>query len=348
MLSDTKGGIKMSYSSKQLEELFAKKTIEQLEKGVVPWEKPWNIGARNWETGREYTGLINQLMLNPNSEYATFNQINKAGGKVKEGAKSTLIIFYANETYRTVFQRDKDNNILIDEEGNKKTKTVIDERFVQKYYNVFEIGRDTEGLELRWAEKAIPREFKPIEGFEKDVKTYLKEEGVKLIVGQEASYAYLSDIITMPKKRYFKSQEHYYDTLCHEMVHSTGNHNRLNRFTLVGGKEETAREELIAEIGATMLLSKYGVMDAVSKRTHIADDGNSQALFTNNVAYCQSWLMVLNNNKEEIYKAATGAAKAVRYYEKSLEKSKEQIVDINGTLAKPQTKRKTNNKELER
>jgi antirestriction protein ArdC len=80
-------------------EKITDKIIEQLEKGVVPWHKPWKVTTpRNLVSGKTYRG-INVLLLGVQGfgcEYwATYRQINQAGGSVKRGEKGTPVV-YAN------------------------------------------------------------------------------------------------------------------------------------------------------------------------------------------------------------------------------------------------------------
>lgn len=67
--------------TKNVYEIVSTKIIEQLEKGVVPWKKPW-VGQKgpavNWKTQKAYRG-INVLLLEP-GEYLTFKQVKEAGG----------------------------------------------------------------------------------------------------------------------------------------------------------------------------------------------------------------------------------------------------------------------------
>jgi hypothetical protein len=67
--------------------------IAELENGKIPWIKPWDDWASwNRDSGKDYNG-INQLMLS-GGEFATFNQIKKAGGKVNKGAHGERVVFY--------------------------------------------------------------------------------------------------------------------------------------------------------------------------------------------------------------------------------------------------------------
>lgn len=62
--------------SKSVYELVTERIIEQLENGVIPWERPWTgvkSGAFNRISKKSYS-LLNQMLLKYDGEYATFKQ----------------------------------------------------------------------------------------------------------------------------------------------------------------------------------------------------------------------------------------------------------------------------------
>lgn len=87
----------------------------------------------------------------------------------------------------------------------------------------------------------------------------------------------------------------------HELAHSTGSEKRLNRFSLGSllneSKECYSKEELIAEISSTTILSTLGL--------------ETPSSFRNSVAYIQGWIKALNDDKRMIVSAASKAEKAV-------------------------------------
>ena len=107
--------------------------IKQLEKGVIPWEKPWTdvkSGAFNRVSKKSYS-LLNQMLLNHDGEYATFKQWQDLGGKVRKGAKSEIIVFWK------VLPVEE-----MQEDGEKVTKQIP----LLKYINVFHISQ-VDGVE---------------------------------------------------------------------------------------------------------------------------------------------------------------------------------------------------------
>ena len=83
------------------------------------------------------------------------------------------------------------------------------------------------------------------------------------------------------------------------MVHSTGHVTRLNRD--MGGRfgsESYAKEELRAELGAMFLEADLGLQ---IKGEHFQDHSN----------YLKSWIQVLQEDYNELFRACSDAEKAV-------------------------------------
>ena len=77
-------------------ELVTARIIEQLQQGVIPWNKPWTGvqgGAISGATGRPYS-LLNQMLLDRPGEYFTFKQVQDREGRVRKGEKSSVVVFW--------------------------------------------------------------------------------------------------------------------------------------------------------------------------------------------------------------------------------------------------------------
>ena len=134
--------------------------------------------------------------------------------------------------------------------------------------------------------KEFTTNFDKIQIAEEVATRYLKNENIKLENNLNRCYYSMNDDrISTPPKESFKSQEDYISSLLHEISHSTGAKNRLNR-DMVGLKTNDlyAIEELRAEIGSVILCSELGV--SLSK-DHIE----------NHKAYVQNWQMGISNEK---------------------------------------------------
>jgi antirestriction protein ArdC len=257
-------------------EIVTEKILESLRNGVAPWKKPWNgAGARNWETQRSYSG-INVFLLEP-GEYATFNQIQKAGGRIKQGEKGHLVVFWK------LLEKGKAH------EDDKSEKVPL-----LRYYRVWEIGQ-CEGLKS----KAKVAEHDPIPEAEAVAAGF--KDAPRITPSGSAWYRPEEDKVGCPDICNFKQREEFYCTLFHELVHSTGHPSRLGRFVsgvAAFGGERYSKEELVAEMGAAMLCGHCGL---------------SPATIENSAAYVGNWLAVLKNDPKMVVQAAAKAQAAANY-----------------------------------
>ena len=108
----------------------------------------------------------------------------------------------------------------------------------------------------------------------------------------------MQDKIVLPLKTQFKSNFEYYSTTFHEIAHSTGHKNRLNRINFYKTDDASyAYEELVAEIASAQLM-------------HMTQTEQNKT-FNNSVAYIKSWVSHLKNDNNMILKASKQAEKAV-------------------------------------
>lgn len=270
-------------------EMVTARIIAELEKGNIPWEKPWTgtqTGAFNRISKKPYS-LINQMLLLHTGEYATFKQWADLGGHVRKGEKSEIVVFW---------------KILEKEETDKDTgEKEIRKIPMLRYYNVFHISQ-VEGV------KPLVKPFeevKPIEEADRVIADYVKRENIDFeeCASNQAYYSPSFDRVVVPMKQQYKNINEYYSTTFHEMTHSTGHKNRLNRLqtgaVAAFGSETYSKEELVAEIGSASLMNLLGI--------------ETPKTFRNSTAYIQSWLKVLRNDNKFIVSASSKAEKAVNY-----------------------------------
>lgn len=109
---------------------------------------------------------------------------------------------------------------------------------------------------------------------------------IKPTYGNDAYYSMSKKIIVVPEKKQFKDGESFYANTFHEMAHSTGAEDQLNRLKPSRfGSAEYAREELIAELSAALTASRYGIVKNIK---------------SNSAAYLKSWLHSLKQEPEFI------------------------------------------------
>jgi hypothetical protein len=199
----------------------------------------------------------------------------------------------------------KEQVYVIDEETGKKVPAYAElEHPIVKSYVVFN-AEQMEGIE---PEKIIKLSH---EKTNEAMENMIKNSEAPVIFDQISTNYYepSSDTIHVIPKEHFKSVDAFYATVSHEIAHSTGSEKRLNRVTLTTpssfGSEIYAKEELRAELTSMFLAQKYSI-------------NFDKSHYENHTAYLQSWAKVLENNPNEIFKAASEAEKAMRYIEERM------------------------------
>lgn len=276
---------------KSVYEMVTDRIIEQLEQGVIPWQKPWTgvrSGAYNRISKKPYS-LLNQMLLKFEGEYATYAQWQSLGGHVRKGEHSEIVCFWKIQP--------------IEEEKEDGTKEVKQIPFL-RYYNVFHISQ-VEGVEP--LSKDALNDIEPIEKADQILNDYWTRENITVEhkAGDDAYYSPGRDLIRLPLFEQFTDANEYYSTAFHESVHSTMKESRCNRAEdrkgklVAFGSEDYSKEELVAEIGSASLMNIIGIESASS--------------FRNSSAYIQNWLSVLRNDIKFIVSASSKAEKAVDY-----------------------------------
>jgi len=271
--------------------IITNRIIEHLEKGVVPWRQPWTDAGlpKNLITGKPYRGINVWLLASLNysqNYFLSFKQVQDIGATVKKGEKSQEVVFWK-------WIEKETSDMVVEEEKQKKIPML-------RYYRVFNIAQ-CEGIPKEKIPVVVERKNNPIERCEKILEEMPLRPKIQHLE-QKAYYRKSDDVINMPRMETFDSIENYYGTLFHEVLHSTGHAQRLNRRELIRGfrfaSEDYAIEELTAEMGASYLKSYSGI--PIEK-------------LENNAAYIQSWLERLKKDKKCIVYASSQAQKATDY-----------------------------------
>jgi len=134
---------------------------------------------------------------------------------------------------------------------------------------------------------------------------------IKEGLGNKACYVPSIDTIMLPDRDQFNNRATFYHTAFHEIIHSTGNKDRLNR-NLDGskGSQAYALEELIAEIGGWFLSNEAGTMGNVDWKEYGKGKAVDHSIEMNTLAYIQGWAKTIKNNPRIVTMAAQKAEKA--------------------------------------
>jgi len=280
-------------------QIVTDRIIRELEKGTVPWRKPWTDAGlpQNAITKRPYRGinvwLLSMLGFTHNL-FLTEKQLKELGGSVKKDEKPLPVVFW---NWKEV--KDEDS-------GEEKKVPFL------RYYLVYNIDQ-CENLPAQSVPEPQGPGNNPIAQCEAIIEGMPKKPLIKF-KEQKAYYNPLLDFINMPKLKTFAGSEQYYETLYHELVHSTGHLSRLNRKELMSmeefGGDAYSVEELTAEMGACYLKSISGF----------------GAAFEQNAAYIQGWLSKLKDDRHFVVYAAGKAQQATDFILNVRTEEKEQSV----------------------
>jgi antirestriction protein ArdC len=273
-------------------EKVANAIIEAIERGTVPWQKPWTGGGflpTSVATGKTYEGsniLVLWAAMEKNgwtdNRFLTYNKAEKLGGNIRRGEKGTQVIHWP-QIFKEVEKPD----------GTKEKVRVYQPPKIRTVFNV----EQAENIDLPAIVKGEPI---PItEGETAILEAYKDKPEILFVAQDQAFYSPIDDIIKLPQREQFKSEQSFFETLVHELAHSTGHRSRLDRTELLDnyGKhlESRGEEELIAEITVALVAGRLGV----------------KIDFENVAAYAKSWLQAVKNNPQMIVKAAKQAQRAV-------------------------------------
>lgn len=278
----------MSKEKTDVYEIVTDRIIDLLEQGVVPWHKPWAGGSNqipsNLVSKKAYRG-VNVWLLScagySSPYWVSYKQATELGGQVRKGEKSTLVVYW--KMFENI---DKAT-------GEKKTIPML------RYYNVFNVSQ-CDGIKVPESDEIVTIDFDPIDEAEKIVNNMQKKPRITHN-DQRAYYDRANDYVNMPNKETFDKVESYYSVLFHELTHATGHEDRLGRLqkdVSRFGDSSYAKEELVAEMGASFLCATSGIIE----RT-----------LDNSAAYIASWLKALKNDKKLVVSAAGKAHAACDY-----------------------------------
>lgn len=285
-------------------EIVTSQIVAQLESGVVPWHKPWSTDSPcNLVTGKPYRGINVWLLAmsrRPSKYWMTFKQLSKMGGSVRKGEKASIV------TYWNVGEEK------LDAKSGKLRRS-----FVIRYYNVFNASQ-IDGLESL----GLGETTAPVPNI--DVCDAIVDGMPNAPAMNESNAAYYTpstDTVSMPPRDKFTVSEEYYSTLFHELSHSTAHAKRLNREDGIKGTHGSAayaKEELIAELSASMLCGVSGV---------------APLTVSNSAAYIATWIERLRGDSKLIVSAASHAQKSADYI-RNVKADVADIAEVKETVSK--------------
>jgi antirestriction protein ArdC len=281
-------------------EAVTARILTALEAGRIPWARPWSTAGavdpfpRNFRTDVPYRGanvLILWASAYASPYWLTFKQARELGGTVRKGEIGTPILFWkiAGDSKET-----NESTEPTTEDGESKR------RLLCRSYTVFNVEQ-CDGLQLPASPSPSPQpEIQRDRACEAILTGWEGRPSLRPENEHESRAYYCpdTDSVHMPSISRFVDMPHYYATLFHELIHSTGHPTRLNRsFGKSFGDALYSKEELTAEVGASFLCAITGI--------------SNQRTEQNSAAYLQHWIAALKGDARLIITAAAAAQKAV-------------------------------------
>lgn len=313
----------MNTKNQTTAEKFANIMLQKMEEMKNEnWEKPWfpvcgksnfypqNFTGRKYESGNAFFLMILCAAKNYKTPlFLTFVQCRKMGIQILKGEESFPVYYFNFVAYHR-----KTRERLSFEEYKELTEEMkADYRLTSfiNYYNVFNLDQ------TNFAEKEPEKFANILERYNKKEEDVTVSDAyncafldnmleqnswicdVILRKQNRAYYSPSSDIIVCPKKEQFPNQNNFYGTLLHEMTHSTGTTNRLNRkMGTAFGDEDYAREEVVAELSAAFTGFQLGVFSEPSK---------------DSATYLNGWISVLRKSPDYVFSLLDDVVKASNY-----------------------------------
>ena len=261
--------------------------IEEMERGAVPWVRPWKTDRRNTGsvmpgnaiTGRSYSGINVPILWAsadsngyPSHAWMTFKQAQDHGAHVRKGERGTHVVF----TKPLVFKGEDDE---------------IEKRSMLREYTVFNVAQIEDFTATETPLPPEPERHAAVEVFITATKADIRHGGDK------ACFIPAIDLVNLPPASSFKSIEPYYATVLHELGHWSGHKPRLDRdLSARFGTRAYAAEEMVAEFTAAFLCAHLGITGELR-----------------HAGYIDNWLDLLRHDDRAIFTAASKASQAADY-----------------------------------
>lgn len=318
---------------------FADMMIQRMEEIQKDWKKGWTDGFAGGGlpqnlSGRPYVGSNAFLLYLHTSMrhftapiYMTIKQIREAGAKIKKGEGSVPV-------FKWGFSIKDENGKKVSETDykamSKEDQAKCSVRPYLKVYNEWNIDQTNLAEVNREKYDAILNKFKP-EVLQDESGMYKNAALDRMFERQEwvcpidykqvvpgAYYSPSYDKVVIPRKSQFKISTtpediykdgmEYYGTAIHEMAHSTGHKDRLNRLDNGRfGSPKYAKEELVAELTAALVGTSLGFDNRIRD---------------NNAAYLKSWMTTLRQEPKFIVSVMSDVNKASKMVLENIDKQR--------------------------
>ena len=290
---------------------LVKKFVSDLEQGVEPWKKSWNLKnglPQSATTNGLYSGINIISLMSENqfqsNKWITAKQVEKLGGTIKEKElENPKDIFFLK------------NMEKVHEELNEETGEIEQKKETYKILRNYKVWNteQVDGINFQHEEpKSDNEKVQKIEEFLKSINP--------IILRGEPAYSKQGDCIYMPHISDFEDSENYYSAFFHELSHWTNHDTRIDRDKFLQKYKEKAYgiEELIAEMSSAFLCAEKGISMETTQHSE----------------YLDGWVKNIKENPYILFSASSQASKATSYLERLSANNIKQSQDKKQTKSK--------------
>lgn len=291
-------------ASKELREKIVDELVKSMEEDGPEWVKEWSVGygsPRNPFTGTVYRGanvwaLLAQMKQRgfKDARFCTFNNAKEMGWHVRRGEHGCAVEYWKPVSF----------------DDNKDPENPDRTDHIHSRWNLVSVSKVFNFEQIEGAPALEPAE--PLPDHEMYQVADMLKESSRCSIFEEPSdnafFAPLKDEIHVPERAQFSRPEAFVSTLLHEMAHSTGVPNGRPLVGYLQNEESYAREELVAELSATLSSAMLGIGYDYAGGL----DKDTQE-YQNHVAYLKHWAGHLRENPDVLFKCSNEAQKATDY-----------------------------------
>jgi antirestriction protein ArdC len=322
-------------------EKFSQQVIDRLQSiKASDWKQGWTngkgtmLGMPQNLNGRNYSGT-NSFFLQMDTAmngyktpvYMTFLQAQRENIRIKKGAEAMPVIYWDLNVKDANGKRISESDY---KQMSSDQKAKCEVRPFLRAFHVFNVDQTTleevnkekydaivdrfKGPQLR--DKAGMYENRALDRMFERQEWICRVQTDRLVDG--AFYSPARDLVILPMKEQFnigknaeeifKDGMEYYSSALHEMTHSTGTANRLNREKGTRfGDPKYAKEELVAELTAAMVGNAMGF---------------DKRILDNNLCYVQGWINALREDPKFIVSVMADVNKASKMILQKIDEQK--------------------------
>ena len=294
-----------------------------------------NLSVDKYNRAKELFG--DELAAALRSKFITFKKATEEFGFSMAGLKSNSSIYQPGSVYysqpdgKKWVRKGADGNFLLPSKEEVERFNLTAHRFAGSVKPVWSVLNFIDDIPPKYIERLkkqienlnLPPMPESAEDFQilandlcEAIGTKIIDSDIDITSSQRSGgfYSVNNDSIHMRPFFMHENPDRYFKTVAHECGHASGHPSRLNRETLIEYKDEnSAREELVAEITSSFVCSYFGIPTETFYHQ----------------AYVKGYVQLLTESKKELLNASREAEKASEFIIQAYENFYEKKYGVN-------------------